>query len=89
MTLRAFHGSATPSTAWQKDISVRKGSQPSLVYALGGITGAGERDRTSGLLITNQLAERFKLLISKIVNMGEKSIVLKLCSPAALSEIGD
>jgi hypothetical protein len=49
----------------------------------GGIYGASERDRTSDLLITNQLAERFKLLIIKVISWDTKSIVLGLCSPAA------
>jgi hypothetical protein len=47
------------------------------------IGGASERDRTSGLLITNELLRGFMLLIRKIINRGAKSIVVRLCSPAA------
>jgi hypothetical protein len=51
---------------------------------MGGFGGASERDRTSDLLITNELLYGFMLLIRKIINQGAKSIVLRLCSPAAL-----
>ena len=43
---------------------------------MGRINGASERDRTSDLLITNQLAKRFILLITKAIRWGAKSIVL-------------
>ena len=46
--------------------------------------GASERDRTSDLMITKGLLQRFNLLIINVIMWGAQSIVLRLGSPATL-----